>query len=110
MRDDRQQNLDKFQLSLYLMPFVGAIWAGIKLSKQSSSLDAQERKTSRLSLRIGLIWLIAYSSLWLGGSITSDLWAVRFLYLNTIVTSLYFIVCFLFLSRLWNKNWHKRKP
>lgn len=103
MKDDRQQNLDKLQLSLYLMPFVGAIWAGIKLSNKST-LGNPERKTSRLSLRMGLIWLIAYSTLWLGGNLTSDLWTIRFMYLNAIFTSTYLIACFIFLSILWNKN------
>ena len=108
MRDDRQQNLDKFQLSLYLMPFFGAIWAGIKLSNKSS-LDTEERKTSRLSLRMGLVWLIAYSSLWLGGNLASDLWAVRLLYMNTLLTTTYFIACFVLISRLWSKNINNRK-
>ena len=103
MKDDRSQDIDKFQLSLYLMPFLGAILAGVKLGTKKPSLDSQEKKVSRLSLRLGLIWLIIYSALWVGGNVTSDILAIRFLYLNTIVTTTYFIVCFILLSRLWNK-------
>ena len=108
MRDDRHQNLDKFQLSLYMMPFVGAIWAGIKLSS-TSTLNTEERKTSRLSLRMALIWLVIYSSLWLGGNITSDLWSIRFLYMNTLVTTTYFITCFIIMLRIWGKNINNNK-
>ena len=102
MRDDRQPDSDKFQLSLYLMPFLGAILAGLKLSSKSS-LDSEERKTSRLSLRMGLVWLVIYSTLWFGGHVTSDIWAIRFLYLNTIATTTYFLACFILLTRLWKK-------
>ena len=101
--NDRQQNLDKFQLSLYFMPFIGAIWAWVKLASKSH-LEPEERKISRLSLKIGLGWLVAYSSLWLGGNLASDLWAVRLLYMNTILTTTYFITCFILVSRLWSKN------
>ena len=75
MRDDRQPDSDKFQLSLYLMPFLGAILAGLKLGSKSP-LDSEERKTSRLSLRMGLVWLVIYSTLWFGGHVTSDIWAI----------------------------------
>ena len=102
MKDDRSQDSDKFQLSLYLMPFLGAILAGVKLGTKSS-LDSQEKKISRLSLRLGLIWLVIYSALWFGGNVTSDILAIRFLYLNTIVTTTYFIACFILLRRLWRK-------
>ena len=108
MRDDRQQNLDKFQLSLYMMPFVGAIWAGIKLSSKST-LDSEERKTGRLSLKMALAWLIAYSSLWLGSNMGSELWTLRLLYMNGILTTTYFIACFVFMLRIWGKNIDKNK-
>ncbi len=110
MKDDRQDNLDKLQLSLYLMPFVGAIWAGIRLAnKSSNNLDSQEIKTSRLSVRVTLIWLIIYSSLSLGGNLSGDLWSLKLLYMNGILTTTYLITCFALITSVWSKNLSKNK-
>lgn len=100
MKENPQDKLDKFQLSLYLMPLFGPIWALINLNNKSH-LEQKERKTARFSLRWGLIWLIVYLGLWLGGSITSDLWSIRLLYLNGIFTTSYFLFCFVFISLIW---------
>lgn len=103
MKEDPFQKLDKFQLSLYFMPLFGSIWAFINLSYKSN-LDTEEKKTARFSLRWGLGWLIIYSVLWLGGNVTSDIWAFRLLYLNGVVTTTYFLACFFLISRVWNKK------
>ena len=103
MKENPQDKLDKFALSLYLMPLFGPIWALINLIYKSN-LEQKARKTARFSLRWGIIWLIVYLSLWVGGSITSDLWAVRLLYLNGVVTTSYFLFCFIFISLIWTKQ------
>lgn len=104
MGENREQNLDKFRLSLYLMPLFGPVWALIHLKYFSHNLDLQQKKTSRLSLRLGLSWLIAYSTLWVGGNVTSDLLSIRLLYFNGIITTTYFLVCLILVSRLWSQN------
>jgi hypothetical protein len=108
MGENRQQNLDKFQLSLYLMPLFGPVWALIHLTYFPHNLDSQRKKTSRLSLKLGMAWLIAYSTLWVGGNITSDLLSIRLLYFNGIITTTYFLICLILISRLWSQNSSKR--
>jgi len=107
MPQDRQQNLDKFQLSLYLMPLLGPIWSLINLRYFSQNLDQEQKKTSRVSLRLGMAWIIAYSTLSLGGNITSDFLSFRLLYFNGIITTTYFLICLILISRLWSKNLSK---
>lgn len=103
MKEDPQDKLEKFRLSLYLMPLFGPIWALINLTYKPS-LAQGERKSARFSLGWGLIWLIVYGSLWVGGSIAPDLWAMRLLYLNGVVTTVYFLFCFVFISLIWSKK------
>ncbi|AFZ53986.1 hypothetical protein [Cyanobacterium aponinum] len=103
MKEDPQDKLDKFQLSLYLMPLFGPIWSLVNLNYKSN-LEQKEKKTARLSLKWGLIWLIVYGSLWMGGNITSDIWAVRLLYLNGVVTTIYFLMCFILISSVWTQR------
>lgn len=107
MGENREQNLDKFQLSLYLMPLFGPVWALIHLKYFPDNLDSQQKKTSRLSLRLGLSWLIAYSSLWIGGNVTPDILSFRLLYFNGIITTSYFLVCLILVSRVWSQNLSK---
>lgn len=109
MNENREQNLDKFQLSLYLMPLFGPIWALIHLKYFPHHLDSLQKKTSRLSLRLGMGWLIAYSSLWVGGNITSEILSVKLLYFNGIITTTYFFVCLILISQLWSQNLNKRQ-
>lgn len=104
MRKNRDQSLDKFQQSLYLMPLFGPIWALINLNFFSDYLDSERKKVGILSLRLGIAWLIAYSSLWLGSSVTSDVLSLRLLYFNGIMTTTYFFICLILLIRLWTKK------
>lgn len=108
MGENREQNLDKFQLSLYLMPIFGPVWALIHLKYFPHNLDQQQKKTSRLSLRLGMAWLITYSSLWVGGMMTSELLSIRLLYFNGIITTTYFFICLILISQLWSQNLSKR--
>jgi hypothetical protein len=104
MAKNREQNLDKFQLSLYLMPIFGPIWALINLKLFSYNLNSQQKKTGKISVNLGLAWLISYSTLWLGGSLTSDILSLRLLYFNGIITTTYFLVCLILITRLWSKK------
>ena len=91
---------DKLQLSLYLMPILGPILVLISFGK----IDGSHTKTAILSLRLGLSWIIAYSTLWLGSNLTSDIFSLRLLYLNGIFTTGYFLACLFFIIRVWNQN------
>lgn len=103
MKQNREQNLDKLQLSLYLMPILGPIYVLISFG----NVDSSHSKTAILSLRLGIGWLIAYSSLWLGSNLTTDLFSLRLLYLNALLTTGYFFACLFFILAVWNR--HEKK-
>ena len=100
MKQNREQNLGKLQLSLYLMPVFGPIYVLLSFG----NVDGSHVKTAMLSLRLGIGWIIAYSTLWLGSNLTSDLFSLRLLYLNGLFTTGYFLVCLFFILRVWNRN------
>ena len=104
MTHNREKNLDKFQLSLYLMPLFGPIWALINLKLFSYNLNSEQKKTARLSLNLGFAWLITYSTLWMGENFTSDLLSLRLLYFNGIITTTYFLICLILIIKLWSKK------
>ncbi len=103
MKQNREKNLDKLQLSLYLMPVFGPIYVLLSFG----NVDGSHVKTAMLSLRLGIGWIIAYSTLWLGSNLTSDLFSLRLLYLNGLLTTGYFLVCLFFILRVWNRNQKK---
>lgn len=103
MKQNRTNNLDKLQLSLYLMPIFGPIYVLISFGH----LDSSQTKTAMLSLRLGIGWLITYSTLWLGSNLTTDLFSLRLLYLNGLLTTGYFLVCLFFILKVWNRHQQK---
>ncbi len=103
----QENNLSKLQLSLYLMPILGTILALVNLLSKKE-MNYQNKKISRLSLQMGLSWLILYSSLWLGSSVTNDLFSFRLLYLNGMITTGYFLICLFFILRIWNNKLAKK--
>lgn len=98
-RSDREENLDKFQLSLYLLPVIGIIPALWSLSSHQSNV--RQKKVSHVSVTLVFLWLSAYSILWLGANTTSQLLALRLLYLNGILTTSYFLTCTILMVRIW---------
>lgn len=95
----KPDDLDKFQLSLYLLPVVGIIPSLLCLSSQESNL--QQKKVSRTSVNLFFAWIFCYSFLWLGSSITSEVLSLRLLYLNGLLTTGYFLGCLIFTFALW---------
>lgn len=99
-----EENLNKFWLSLYLMPVIGFIFALVSVFSSSEYKTNQITKISRLSFNLGGGWLLIYSSLWLGSSLNSDLFSLRLMYLNGMLTTGYFLLCLFFLIRLWSSK------
>ncbi|NBD33026.1 MAG: hypothetical protein GVY17_08710 [Cyanobacteria bacterium] len=88
------------RLSLYLLPIVGTLPALWTLSRHQE--NHQARNVSRLAILLALSWLIAYSLLGVGSSVTpSPIWSIRLLYLDGLITSGYFVTCLVLLIRLW---------
>jgi len=86
------------------MPIFGAIWALINLKLFSYNLNPEQKKSCKNSLNLGLAWLISYSTLWLGSNFTSDLFSLRLLYFNGIITTSYFLISLVLIIRLWSKR------
>lgn len=53
MKEDPQDKLDKFQLSLYLMPLFGPIWSLVNLNYKSN-LEQKEKKNRSFIFKVGI--------------------------------------------------------
>jgi hypothetical protein len=95
----KEQKLNKFQLSIYLLPIVGWLPALWTLYRKQG--DREQQSVSRLSVTLTLVWLLAYSLLWLGTAQTSEFLTLRLLYLNGLLTSGYILTCLGLMIRLW---------
>lgn len=100
MKKNLEGNLDKFRLSLYLMPVFGPIYVLMSFG----NIDGSHVKTAMLSLRLGIGWIIAYSTLSLGSNLSPDVFSIRLLYLNGLLTTGYFLACLFFIIRVWNRR------
>lgn len=95
-----ERPLTKLQLWLTLIPFLGTVPALWWLWNPQSS--PQQRQTSRLALRLLLIWLAMIGIFSLGTTQTSDLvWRFRFLFFEGTVSSLYVLTCVGLMFRVW---------
>lgn len=107
----KESRLKRLQLYFYLVPVVGALPALWTLYRQgktrSRSTDATERdrlSVSRLSATLALAWIASYALLWTGAANTSELLKFRLLFLDSLLTSGYFLVCFGLMFRLWRRK------
>jgi hypothetical protein len=103
---------NRLKLFYYLIPIFGIIPALWTL--YISPGDQEERKISRLSLTLAIIWLIGYISLGTGAQISaiadqSEIFGLRLLFINSVLTSGYFL-CSLFLMFRVLKNRPARLP
>ena len=97
-KDEIEKKLQKRQLSIYLLPVVGvlpALWALYR-----TEANSEQKKASRLSIMLLLLWLIPYFSLFMGAGQASDIFAFRLLYTNALLTTAYFLICFSLMFRL----------
>ena len=102
------------QLWIYLLPVVGivpAVWTlyraeknRVDLSQSDRALQSRQKKVSRLSINLSLIWLSSYVLCFWGADRASEILSFRLLYLNTIITSGYFLTCTYLMFRLSKKN------
>lgn len=98
--DPLKENKLKFlKLLIILLPIIGCLPAFLTLYQSGST--SEEKKVSRVSLSLGISWLVAYILLWTGAGNTSDLVTFRLMYLNGLITSGYFIVCVVFMFGVW---------
>ncbi len=93
--------LQRLQLFVYLVPVLGffpAIWT---LYRRQGTREQQA--VSRLSVTLAFGWLLGYILLSTGAQ-SSELLTIRLLFLNTLLTSGYFLVSLGLMVRVWQRK------
>ncbi|HBL11240.1 MAG TPA: hypothetical protein DD379_07500 [Cyanobacteria bacterium UBA11162] len=100
---DRLENpeLHHLQLLLYLLPVIGFFPALWTLYRRQGTREQQV--VSRLSVTLAFGWLLGYILL-LSGAQLSEFWSLRLLFINTMLTSSYFLVSIGLMVRLWQRK------
>ncbi len=86
------------QLTIYLIPVIGffpSLWTLYHRQGNREQLAA-----SRLSITLALSWLFSNILLSTGATATSELFALRLLILNSLLTSGYFLVSIWLMTRI----------
>lgn len=94
-------DLNRLQLFVYLVPVLGFFPALWTLYRRQGSREQQA--VSRLSVTLAFGWLLGYILLSAGGQ-ASEFWTLRLLFMNTLLTSGYFIVSVGLMVRLWQRK------
>lgn len=102
--DDRfaDTKLIRLQLCLYLLPIAGIVPAIWQLQRSpQTGLERRQYRLSQRSLQMTVIWLASYVLLWGGSNVFADVSSLRLLYLNGLITSGYFLLCFGWMARIY---------
>ena len=92
------QQLQRLQLFAYLLPVIGFFPALWTLYRRQGTREQQA--VSRLSITLAFAWLVGYILLLSGAQLT-EFWSFRLLFINTMLTSGYFLVSVWLMVRLW---------
>lgn len=92
------QHFRKLQLFVYLVPIVGFFPSLWTLYRRQGSREQQV--VSRLSVTLAFAWLLGYVFLSVGFE-GSEVWKLRLLFTNSMLTSTYFLVSIGLMVRLW---------
>lgn len=96
----KEAKLKQLQMWFYLMPFVGIFPSLWTLYRKTGT--TKEKSISRLSVKLGLTWLIFYILLWLTSFASpSEILTFRLLFLNGLLTSGYFLASFILIIQVW---------
>jgi hypothetical protein len=102
------QNLQRLQLFVYLVPVFGFFPALWTLYRRQGTREQQA--VSRLSVTLAFGWLLGYILLSAGAAGQgSEFWTIRLLFINSLLTSGYFLVSIGLMARLWRRQ-HLRLP
>lgn len=97
------QDLQRLQLFLYLVPVIGVFPALWTLYRRQGTREQQA--VSRLSITLAFSWLLSYVLLSAGaGAQHSEFWTLRLLFMNTLLTSGYFLVSMGLMVRVWQRK------
>ena len=95
------QHIKHLQLFFYLVPVVGFFPSLWTLYRRQG--NKQEQAVSRLAVTLALAWLSGYVLLGAGAEV-SDYWAMRLLFINSLLTSGYFLVSLWLMVLLWQRK------
>jgi hypothetical protein len=100
------QEIKRLQLFLYLVPIFGFLPAIWTLYQRKS--DRQHRDISRLVVTLTLTWVLGYALLNTGANTVSESnqqgWGTSLLFVNSLLTSSYFLVNIWLMVRLWQRQ------
>ncbi|MBD0345105.1 MAG: hypothetical protein ICV63_09855 [Coleofasciculus sp. Co-bin14] len=96
------QHLQRLQLFIYLVPVIGFFPSLWTLYRRQGTREQQA--VSRLSVTLALGWLLGYILLLSAGTQASEFWSLRLLFMNTLLTSGYFLVSIGLIVRLWQRK------
>ncbi len=94
-------DLQRLQLFIYLIPIIGFFPALWTLYRRQGTREQQV--VSRLSVTLAFGWLLGYILL-ASGSELSEFWTLRLLFMNSLLTSGYFLVSLGLMVRLWQRK------
>ncbi len=94
------QDLIRLQLFIYLVPVLGFFPALWTLYRRQGTREQQV--VSRLSVTLAFSWLLGY--ILLSASVPSEFWTLRLLFMNSLLTSGYFLVSLGLMVRLWQRK------
>ncbi len=98
MNEQQSSQERQLRLWIYFLPVVGLLPSCWTLATGKG--DRHQQNASRLSITLILIWLGAYCTLSVGATQASEIVAFRLLYTNALLTTGYFLLCFVLLLRL----------
>ncbi len=99
--DNRE--LQRLQLFVYLIPVFGFFPALWTLYRRQGTREQQA--VSRLSITLAFTWLLGYLLLAAGAGVqTSEFWTLRLLFMNSLLTSGYFLVSIGLMVRVWQRK------
>jgi hypothetical protein len=94
-------DLKRLQLYVYLIPVLGFFPALWMLYRRQGTREQQA--VSRLSVTLAFGWLLGYILLSTGVQF-SEFWTLRLLFMNSLLTSGYFLVSIGLMVRLWQRK------
>lgn len=94
-------DLQRLQLFIYLIPVIGFFPALWTLYRRQGTRE--QLLVSRLSVTLAFAWLLGYILLASGAEL-SEFWTLRLLFMNSLLTSGYFLVSLGLMVRLWQRK------
>jgi len=98
------KDINRLQMFFYLVPVVGVFPSLWTLYRRQGNREQQS--VSRLSVTLALAWVSAYVLLGTGAQISeiSQELTLRLLFMNSMLTSSYFLVCVWLMVRLYQRK------